>query len=186
VVGDYSDVSAFGVDPVKQEELYGAQTECSLIWSTRDGWPVGVQHRFVWREGRFWVTCAPQRKRVAALRARPQSSVIVSSEGTWLGGDITTTAKTLATVHDDHAVREWFFPALAARQRETEAEQAEFIRRLSTSGRVVIELEPVAWITYDGVRLESSLREIDYDPRVVKPTHNSRTPPPGREILSFD
>ncbi len=182
---DYRDVSDLGVDPEKQERLYAAQTECVVAWTNSAGWPVGVMHRFVWREGRFWVTCAPQRKRVAALRARPQSSVIVSSEGTWLGGDITTTAKTLATIHDDEATKSWFFPALAARQRITADEQHEFLRRLDTAGRVVIELEPVDWITYDGVRLESSLQGIDYDPLRVKPSRNQRTPPPGTETVDF-
>ena len=183
---DYTDVSDVGVDPVKKAELYAAQTECAVVWTNRNGWPVGVMHRFVWQDDRFWVTCAPQRKRVAALRARPQSSVIVSSEGTWLGGDLTTTAKTLATVHDDDSVRSWFYPALAARQRETPAERDEFLRRLDTAGRVIIELEPVEWITYDGVRLESTLRGIDYDSRRTKPSRNRREPPPGRDVVTFD
>ena len=183
---DYTDITGVGVDPAKREELYQAQTECVVNWSTREGWPVGVMHRFVWRSEKFWVTCAPQRKRVAALRARPQSSVVITSEGTWLGGDITTTAKTLATVHDDPAVREWFYAALAQRQRKEPEDQREFLRRLDTPGRVVIELEPVDWITYDGVRLESYLRGVEYDPSVCKPSRNRREPPAGRAIRSFE
>lgn len=183
---DYTDVSDVGVDDEKRADLYEAQTECSVLWSTLDGWPVGVLHRYVWHHERFWVTCMPNRKRVAALRARPQSSVIVSSEGTWLGGDVTTTVKTLATVHDDPAVRAWFYPALARRVRNSEPEQAEFLRRLDTEGRVVIELAPVAWITYDGVRLESSLRGVDYDRDRVKPSRNLTTPPEGRAPFPFD
>jgi len=182
---DYTDVSDVGVDPEKQARLYEAQTECAVLWTNREGWPVGVLHRFVWHEDSFWVTCAPQRKRVAALRARPQSSVIVSSEGTWLGGDITTTAKTMATVHDHDDVRRWFYPALAERQRE-ELDRPEFLRRIDTPGRVVVQLEPVEWITYDGVRLESALQGIDYDPRRVKASRNQRTAPPGYEQISFE
>ncbi|MEZ5217907.1 MAG: hypothetical protein R2715_15285 [Ilumatobacteraceae bacterium] len=183
---DYRDVSGLGVDPVKRDELYTAQTECVVNWTTKDGWPVGVMHRYVWHDERFWITCASHRKRVSALRARPQSSVIVSSEGTWLGGDVTTTAKTLATVHDDPEVRAWFYPALAARQRDDEEGRAEFLRRLDTPGRVIIELAPVAWITYDGVRLESSLRGIPYDPTVCKPSRNRREPPAGRIVRTMD
>ena len=78
---DYTDVTDLGVDADKRDRLYEAQTECAVVWTNAAGWPVGVLHRFVWHEDRFWVTCAVQRKRVAALRARPQSSVIVSSEG---------------------------------------------------------------------------------------------------------
>lgn len=182
---NYTDVSDVGIDGEKQAHLYEAQTECAVLWTNREGWPVGVMHRFVWQDERFWVTCAPQRARVSALRARPQSSVIVSSEGTWLGGDITTTAKTLATIHDDDDVRAWFYSALAARQR-AEPERAEFLRRIDTPGRVVIELAPIDWITYDGVRLESALQGIDYDPRRVKASRNLRIAPPGFDQLSFD
>lgn len=183
---DYVDVSGQAVDGAKRTDLYEAQTECVVTWTNTEGWPVGVLHRFVWHDERFWVTCAPQRARVAALRVRPQSAVIVSSEGTWLGGDITTTAKTLATVHDDDTVRRWFYPALATRLRQDEQDRAEFLRRLETPGRVVIELAPVQWITYDGVRLESSLRSVPYHPDRVKPTRNRRTPPTGRHVIPFD
>jgi hypothetical protein len=182
---DYSSVRDLGVDAVKREHLYAAQTECAVTWTNAEGWPVGVMHRFVWHRERFWVTCTSDRVRVAALRARPQSCVIVSSEGTWLGSDVTTTAKTVATVHDDDAVRGWFYPALALRRRATPEGQDEFLRRLDTPGRVVIELDPVGWITYDGVRLESSLRGIEYDPRRYKPTLNRTTPPDGEAMIPF-
>ena len=96
---DYTDVSDVGITDEKRERLYKAQTECVVNWTNREGWPVGVMHRFVWHDEKFWVTCMGQRKRVPALSARPESSVVVSSEGTWLGGDVTTTAKTIAIVH---------------------------------------------------------------------------------------
>src|SRR5262245_32788141 len=178
---DYRDVRDVGVDDAKRELLYAAQTECCVLWTTRDGWPVGVMHRFVWRDGRFWVTCTAERKRVAALQARPQSAVVVSSEGTWLGGDITTTAKTLATYEDDADTQSWFYPALADRQRRGDGEEvkAEFRRRLDTPTRVVIELTPVAWITYDGNRLEAAIRGVDYDPALAKPSRNLTSPPAG-------
>ena len=179
---DYTDVSDVGIDDAKRERLYEAQTECSVVWTTRDGWPVGVMHRYVWHDGRFWITCTAERKRVPALRARPQSSVIVSSEGTWLGGDITTTAKTLATIHTDAEVKAWFFPALAERMRTDNAGKAEFVRRLDTPSRLVIELVQQAWITYDGTRLEANLRGIDHHPRLAKPTRNRTEPPEGWEM----
>jgi hypothetical protein len=183
---DYRDVSDVGIDEAKRELLYEAQTECAVVWTNKEGWPVGVMQRFVWRDGRFWVTCTAERKRVPALRARRQSCVIVTSEGTWLGGDITTTTKTVAHVHEDAETKAWFYPALAARQRrgDDEASQAarsEFLRRLDTPTRVVIELEPVGWITYDGNRLEAALRGVDYDPHRAKPSRNLLTPPLGFE-----
>lgn len=187
---DYADVRGVGVDESKRALLYEAQTECCVLWTNRDGWPIGVMQRFVWHDERFWVTCTAERQRVPALRARPQSAVVVSSEGTWLGGDVTTTAKTLATVRDDATTKAWFYPALAHRQRrgeggEADAARAEFTRRLDTPTRVVIELEPVAWITYDGNRLEAALRGDAYDPLVVKRSRNLTEPPPGVSTHSW-
>ena len=181
---DYTDVSDVGISDEKRERLYAAQTECCVNWTNRHGWLVGVLHRFVWHQERFWVTCMGHRKRVPALAARPESSVVVSSEGTWLGGDITTTAKTLAVIHvDDDAIKEWFYPMLAARLRAGDPEgQAEFTRRNDTPGRVVIELIPQQWITYDGPQLESDLRGIPYNPRLAKRSRNVTTPPDGWEM----
>lgn len=178
---DYTDVSDVAVSDEKRERLYAAQTECCVLWTNREGWPVGVMHRYVWHDGRFWVTCMGQRKRVPALRARPQSAVVVSSEGTWLGGDITTTAKTLATVHDDDVeLKDWFYPLLAQRLRAGDAAaNAEFIRRLDTPGRVIIELDPVQWITYDGTVLEANLRGVPHHARLAKRSRNQTMPPEG-------
>ena len=53
---DYTDVSDVGITDEKRERLYQAQTECVVNWTNREGWPVGVMHRFVWHEEKFWVT----------------------------------------------------------------------------------------------------------------------------------
>ena len=187
---DYHDVRDVGIDEDKRERLFVAQTECSVAWTTRDGWPVAVMHRFVWNEGRFWITCTAERMRAKALRVRPKSCVVVSSEGTWLGGDVTTTAKTLATIHEGRDVKDWFFPALARRQRPGEsstadAARAEFLRRIDTPTRVVIEFVPVTWITYDGNKLEAALRGMPYDPLLTKGSRNITEPPPGLEMKQF-
>lgn len=181
---DYTDVSDVAISDEKRERLFAAQTECCVMWTNRDSWPVGVMHRYVWQDGRFWVTCMGQRKRVPALRVRPQSSVVVSSEGTWLGGDITTTAKTVATVHDDDAdLKQWFYPLLAGRLRAGDASaNAEFIRRLDTPGRVIIELDVVQWITYDGTLLEANLRGIPHHRHLAKRSRNQTEPPEGWDM----
>jgi hypothetical protein len=91
---DFEDASVYTIDEARREALLARGRECAVVWSTGDGWPVGVMHIYFWREGHFWVTCTQQRKRVSALRARPHSSIIVSFEA-----EQTITAKTLATVH---------------------------------------------------------------------------------------
>ena len=154
---DFEDVSLYPIDPGARDALLAAHRECAVVWSTRDGWPVGVMHLYLWREGRFWVTCTAKRKRVAALRARPKSSVIVA-----FSGERTVTARTLATVHDSpspHA--EWFYPALA---HQVLAEQPEnvrregvegFVARLASDDRVIVELAPHTWISFDGRKVKA-------------------------------
>jgi hypothetical protein len=170
------DLSQYPVEGDLRERLFALQTECAVVWSTRDGWPVGVMHRYLWHDGRFWVSTMGHRKRVVALRDRPKSSVIVSGENVAPGWrDLTVTAKTIATVHDaTPAITDWFYPALAARRTGGDAERAaSFVRRLDAPGRVVIELEPQAWITYDGAKVAAhvagrwALGEDFADPRLV-------------------
>ena len=79
---DYTDVSDVGI--TDERTPVQAQTECVVNWTNREGWPVGVMYRFVWHDEKFWVTCMGQRKSSSTF-ARPESSVVVSSEGTWLG-----------------------------------------------------------------------------------------------------
>lgn len=152
---NYDDVSVYPLDEAKIERLLQLQSECSVLWSTKDGWPVGVMHRFVFHDGRFWVTCASQRKRVPALKKRNKSAVIVSSEGTALGPDQTMTVKCLATVHEDNAeVKGWFYHALAMKLHQGDPQRvAVFEQFLDTPARVIIELVPRKWITYDGTKV---------------------------------
>ena len=156
-LSDFEDVSRYPIEDAARDSLLAGQRECAVVWSTRDGWPVGVMHLYLWREGRFWVTCTARRKRVAALRARPQSSVIVA-----FPDERTLTARTLAVVHDgaSEAAR-WFHPALA---RQVLAEQPEnvrregvegFVARLESDDRVVVELVPQKWISFDGRKVKA-------------------------------
>jgi hypothetical protein len=74
----------------------------------------------------------------------------------------TITAKTLATVHEPGNEHEgWFFRALAERvlAGQPQAVQDEgvegFVRRLESENRVIIQFEPVKWITFDGRRVKA-------------------------------
>ena len=141
-----------------REQLFATQIECSVVWSTRDGWPLGVIHWFVWHDERFWVTSTPERQRVAALRERPESCVIVSSAGTDLGPNRSLTAKTLASVREDDKTKSWFFPALAAKAFPNHSRRADqFERMLFETSRVAIELEPVRFISYDGLKMTMAI-----------------------------
>lgn len=150
----YEDLRAYPLDVGLREQLFTEQLECVVVWTTADGWPMGVTHWFVWREGRFWVTSSPKRKKVAALKVRPKSCVIVSSLGTSLGPARTVSAKTVATIHDDDRTKEWFFRELAAKTfGADEVRRAYFERMLAGTRRVVIGFEPIRYVTFDARKM---------------------------------
>jgi hypothetical protein len=45
---DHEIVSIYPFTDAEIDALITAALECVLMWSTRDGWPVGVIHAFVW------------------------------------------------------------------------------------------------------------------------------------------
>ena len=71
-VDNYEDVSVFGLSQKRERTLLDCQTECTFMWTTRDGAPMGVIMNYVVHGDRFWVTCTRRRKRVAAIEARPE------------------------------------------------------------------------------------------------------------------
>jgi hypothetical protein len=149
-VDSYEDVSTFALEDEREHALHAAQTECTFMWTTKEGDPVGVIMNYLERDGSFWLTCTRRRKRVAAVEARPRVAIAVSSRGTDIGVSQAVTYKGDAVVHDDEATKAWFYPALAARVRpESTERQAAFVHHLDTPGRVVIEVRPIARIGFD-------------------------------------
>ncbi len=166
---DYRDVSDVGVDDAKREQLYEAQTECCVLWTNRDGWPIGVMHRFVWPGRWFWVTCTAERnvsrpcgrgpRARWSCRARARGSAGTSRPRPRRWPPSTTTRR-----RRPGSTRPW-----PHRQRRGDDEAARppgpsSSRRLDTptaSGHRA-RLRS-AWITYDGNRLEAALRGVDYD-----------------------
>lgn len=154
MAADYEDVTVFGLAPEREAALLAAQTECVFMWTTADGDPVGVVMNFVHHDGRFWLTGSGQRKRFAALRARPRASVAVSSRGTDIGVSQSVTYVGDVVLHDDEATKGWFYAALAAKVRPRSAEQqAAFVRHLDSPNRLVIELVPDRRIGFDAERM---------------------------------
>ena len=153
-VDSYEDVSTFALDDERENALHDAQTECTFMWTTKEGDPVGVIMNYLLHDGRFWLTCTRRRKRVAAVEARPRVAIAVSSRGTDIGVSQAVTYKGDAIVHEDDATKAWFYPALAARVRpETAERQAAFVHHLDTPGRVVIEIKPTARIGFDAEQM---------------------------------
>ena len=143
-----------------REELLSKAGECVMSWSTKDGWPMAIPHIFLWYRGRLWLTTSEHKKRVIALKQRPQSCVVVSGEGNDVGGDRSMSIKTLVTVHEDRATKDWFFPAIAAKYNPDNPEMAQvFINLLDSPRRIILEHEPVKYITYDGQAMGDSLMD---------------------------
>jgi len=149
-VNSYDDVSTFALSGEREQTLLDTQTECTFMWTTATGDPVGVIMNYVWHDGRFWLTCTRRRKRVAAILARPRVAVAVSSRGTDIGISQSITYKGTVMVHEDPEIAAWFYAALAARVRPGDAEkQAAFVHHLDTPGRVVLEIVPDTRIGFD-------------------------------------
>ncbi len=153
-VDSYEDVSMFALDHGRERRLLDAQTECTFMWTTAAGDPVGVIMNFVVRDERFWVTCTKRRKRVAAVAARPRVAIAVTSRGTDIGVSQAVTYKGDAVIHEDPDTKAWFYAALAARARPDSADQqAAVVHHLDTPGRVIIEIVPTGRIGFDAEQM---------------------------------
>ena len=146
----YEDVSVFTLSGDREAALLATQTECTFMWTTSTGDPVGVIMNFVHLDDAFWLTCTRRRKRVPAIEARPRVAIAVSSRGTDIGISQAVTYKGNATVLDDRATLDWFYPVLARKVRpRDDVAQAAFVHHLDSPGRVVIRLDPDTRIGFD-------------------------------------
>ena len=124
---------------------------------------------YIWRKGSIWITAAAHRHRVSALRRNPKSSVVITSKGTSLDAGKSITIKGRAKIHDDKALKEWFYPELASALRSTPEEVKAFEDMLDSPLRIVIEVVPEKWITYDGAKMRAhTLGTID-ESKLAKP-----------------
>ena len=78
---DHEIVSIYPFTDEEVDQLMNNSNECVLMWATKDGWPVGVTHAFVWHDGKIWITFSSHRHRAAAIRRDNRVSVNVSSQG---------------------------------------------------------------------------------------------------------
>jgi len=151
---DFEKVSIYRLDPEMQERLLGLARECVFNWSTKDQWPMGVIMSCLWRDGRVWLTAGAHRHRIAAVRRNPQVSVVITSTGTELGPNRTITIKGRCHVREDRETKDWFYPAFADHLNPDDERTARaFEARLDSPLRVVLEVEPVKFVTYDGVKM---------------------------------
>ncbi len=152
-VMDHEQVSIYPLDEEQRERLLQQAGECILNWSTRDGWPVGVVHSFFWKDGSVWVTAGAHRHRISAIRRDPRVSVVVSSTAAPkanLAGTITIKGR--CVIHEDRETKDWFYPAFAGQGNADPDAAAAFVKRLDSPMRVILEVIPEKWITFDGMK----------------------------------
>ena len=152
-IEDYERVSVYELDPAVREELLASHAECTFLWSTRDGWPVGVIMSYLWKDGRFWLTAGAHRHRIEAIGRDPRVSIVVTSTGSKLGPGKSVTAKGRVKLHEDEATKAWFYPEFALHLTRRPDAARDFAAFLDSPLRVVLEVVPEKWITYDGAKM---------------------------------
>ena len=152
---DHEIVSIYPFSEHEQTQLLTHANECVLMWSTKDGWPVGVTHAYVYRDGKIWITFAAHRHRAAAIRRDNRVSVCVSSASYPRGAAVdlplgAITLKGRAELYEDASVKEWFYPALSKKLNPHNAQGEQFFNELLDSPlRVIIAVSPVKSIMYN-------------------------------------
>lgn len=150
---NYELVSVYKLNADVQEDLLLKQRECVFNWCTKDSWPMGVIMSYIWRKDRVWLTAGAHRHRISAVRRNPQVSIVVTSTGTDLGPGKTITIKGKCVIHEDRETKDWFYPDFAAAIRPDQPKAFEDM--LDSPLRVVLEVIPEKWITYDGAKMRA-------------------------------
>ena len=162
---DHETVSIYPFSEGEIDELMNNSNECVLMWSTRDGWPVGVTHAFVWHEGRIWLTFTAQRHRAAAIRRDNRVSVNVSSGGypAEASDELprgAITFKGRGEFFEDEETRHWFYRALAHKLNRGSPEGEEaFYNLLDSPLRILLAVTPEKRIMYNAGLAERHMME---------------------------
>jgi hypothetical protein len=156
---DYEDLTTMRLDDEALGSLLAAGGECIFNWTTQDGFPVGVVVAFVHHDGKFFTTCAERRKRVPALRARPQSGIVINNGGK------TASFKGESIVHapGDEGFDElkgWFYPKLSRLDVDPHDEYRQsFAKFLDSPHRVIIETDARLVVAFDTAKFRSFTNE---------------------------
>ncbi len=152
---DYEDLTDMRLDEGPLNEMLAAGGECVFNWTTSEGHPVGVVVAFVHHDGKFWTTCAERRKRVPALRRRPQSGIVINQGGR------TATFKGESIVHAPgdpgfDELKGWFYPKLSRLDVQPDDDYRQsFARFLDSPHRVIIETDARLVVAFDVQRFQA-------------------------------
>ena len=156
LITNYEDVTVYGLDSEREDQLIAEQNECTFGWVTKDGSPMAaIMSYFTTGDGTIWMTASGQRKRIPAIRRDPRVVVTITSSGTSMRAGKTVTFKGIATVHDDPETRAWFCPRLAERLMSKYGSERveEFAKMLDSPRRVFVSIAPGLRVGYDGDKM---------------------------------
>ena len=170
---DHEIVSIYGFSKDQIDKLMTDTIECNLMWSTKDGWPVGVIHSFVWHEDKIWLTFSAHRHRAQAIKRDNRVSVTVTSTAA-ITKDCpqgSATIKGRGFFHDDDETKSWFYRALSKKvSPNNQAGEDNFYAVLDSPLRVILEIVPEKWITFDANKsardMAGKLPESEKTPRL--------------------
>jgi nitroimidazol reductase NimA-like FMN-containing flavoprotein (pyridoxamine 5'-phosphate oxidase superfamily) len=157
---NYDDVSSYVLDAADELALVEAQNECTFMWSTKEGWPVGVVMSYVYHDDCFWLSVSSLRVRVKAVLRDPRVALSITSKGSTIKSSLSLTYKGRCEVLDDSDTIDWFLPALASRLRPGRPkEHAEFVRLNNTANRRVLKVTPEKTIGFDGRKMVAATQQ---------------------------
>ena len=173
---DHEIVSVYPFTEEQVDQLMSHSMECVLMWATRDSWPVGVTHAFVWEGGKIWIPFAEHRHRTAAIKRNPKVSVNVSSMGYGQGisPDLpggAVTFKGTGEFHDDEETKLWFYQLLAKKLNPGNPDgETYWVGFLDSPLRTVLSVTPVKKIMYNsklaGQHMAGTVDEQDLGERL--------------------
>jgi hypothetical protein len=158
-IKDYEDLTGMQLTEDELDELVRGNGECVFNWTTKDGFPVGVVVAYIWKDGKFWTTCAERRKRVPALKVRPQSAIVINRGGR------TASFKGNSIVHthadpDFDEIKGWFYPQLSGVTAEPDNKYRQaFAKFLDSPHRVIIETEANLVVAFDTAKFAAFTNE---------------------------
>lgn len=156
---DYEDLTGMQLSAEELAELIGGGGECIFNWTTKEGYPVGVVVAYIYRDGKFWTTCAERRKRVPALRKRPQSGIVINQGGR------TASFRGDSVVHangdpDFNELKSWFYATLSGvASSPDDAYRHAFAKFLDSPHRVIIETDAKLVVGFDTAKFRSFTNE---------------------------
>ena len=137
---DYEDLTSMQLDAEALAALVEPGGECIFNWTNSQGYPVGVVVAYVWRDGKFWTTCANRGGKTASYKG----DSIVHANGD-PGFD---------------ELKSWFYDTLSGVASSPDDTYRQAFRKfLDSPHRVIIETEANLVVAFDTVKFASFTNE---------------------------